>query len=122
MARREGGDLGPENGSSVEEEDGQGGLQAREKEGRVSRAHGVAPTLWGVEQTFGGAASRTKYPGLAPRECSAATRSRCRRRRVQTTREQFRWAAESQVLGLAANAGDDDAQTPFFWRIAATPG
>jgi hypothetical protein len=41
---------------------------------------------------------------------------------VQTTREQFRWAAEVQVLALAANAGDDDAQKLFFWRTAATPG
>jgi hypothetical protein len=47
MVRREGGGLGSKNGSSVEEEDGQGELQTREKEGRVSRAHGVAPTLWG---------------------------------------------------------------------------
>jgi hypothetical protein len=47
MVIREAGDPGLKNGSSVEEEDGQGGLQAGEKEGRVSRAHGVAPTLWG---------------------------------------------------------------------------
>lgn len=44
---RESVDPGSKNGSSVEKEDGQGGLRAGEKEG--SRAHGtqvVAPTLW----------------------------------------------------------------------------
>jgi hypothetical protein len=47
MVKREGRGLGSKSGSGVEEEDGQGELQAREEEGRVSRAHGVAPTLWG---------------------------------------------------------------------------
>lgn len=119
MVRREGGGLGSKNGSSVKEEDRRGELQVREKEGRVSRAHGVAPTLWGRVDVWRGS-SRTRCPRLAPRVCSAATRGR--RSRVQTTREQFRWAAESQVLALATNAGDDDAQTLSFWRIVATPG
>jgi len=48
MVIRDGVDLGSKNGNSVEEEDGQGGLQAGEKEGRVSRAHGSL-LLFGVE-------------------------------------------------------------------------
>lgn len=49
--KRESGGLGSKNGSCVEGKDGQGELQAGEKEGRGSRVKGardvVAPTVWG---------------------------------------------------------------------------
>lgn len=81
----------------------------------------VAPTL-SVESTFGGAGQQNQISLEYVPSRILLRRWGGRRSRVQSTREESRWAGESQVLAVAANLSDDDAETPFFWRTAATPG
>ncbi|KAJ8117275.1 hypothetical protein OPT61_g1480 [Boeremia exigua] len=72
---RKSGDLGSRDGCSVEEEDGQGVLQAGEKEGRGSRAHGTWLLLpFGVENVWWGSrpAERITWVGAKQKLCFGA--------------------------------------------------
>ena len=81
VVTREGVDLGSKNGSSVEEEDGQGGLQAGEKEGRGSRVEGARDAggrsyPLGTSRRLAGQATRTTIPGRVPSKYRASSLGR----------------------------------------------
>lgn len=105
----------------MEENNSQGALQAGKRAGRGSKAHGTCLLLpFGVEQKFGGAGQQNEISGDPPSKCSASLRKagavECGLHAIKAAGQEKRRYLQVQPVS------NDDAETPFFWRTAATPG
>lgn len=97
---------------------------ARERcrlEGRGSRVHGTCLLLpFGVEQRFGGAGQQNEISrGPAKRMLCVVAEAGA----VKCCLHAIKAAEQEKCRYLQVQpVSDDDAETPFFWRTAATPG